>query len=306
MRFFHGTNINFVGKRFVAFAFSGTLTLITIVSIIMHGGFNTSIDFIGGTMVQLKFERSVVADVGKMRTIVNGLGFGGSEIKTIGLPQDNEIQIIVKKKAEGTFVGDQIKAALAKDFSGNAFEVRKEEQVGPKVGGELARNAIIAVLLSCVAMIIYLAFRFSLPFGIGTIVATGHDVIVILGAISLLNIEMSIPMVAAILTIIGYSVNDTIVIFDRIRENMHSAGTKLSIEDNINKSVNQTLSRTIITASTVLMVSLVTYVVFFNSGEVIKDFAFAMIVGSIIGTYSSIFIASPVLIYWNKKWKVKV
>jgi len=305
MQFFKSPNIDFIGNRNKAFVFSGMLFVITIVSIIMHKGLNASIDFIGGTVVQLKFEKPIEGDLGTIRSIITELDFGSPEVKTIGSKGDNEIQIIVKKRAEGTLVGDAIKNGLKEKYGDNPFDLRREEKVGPKIGKELQRNGTIAIFLSLIVIVFYIGIRFHLPFGIAAIVALFHDVVVTIGVFSVLDAEFSLPIVAALLTIVGYSLNDTIVVFDRIRENMGGLSSKKSLNEKINTSINQCLSRTIITSMTTLVVVVTLFVFFFNSGDVLKYFSGALITGILIGTYSSIYIASPVLILWNRKWTIK-
>lgn len=310
MQILSSTNINFIGHRNKAFIFSGVLFLVTIVSLFYHPfrqgiGPNWSIDFVGGTLVQLRFEKPVRDDLGQIRNIVGELGFGTPEIKTIGVEKDNELQIVVKRRREGTTVASEIKTALTKNYPDNPFQLRREEKVGPKIGGELQQKALWAVLLSLVAIVIYIGIRFHLPFGIAAIAALFHDVIITIGAFSMANAEFSLPVVAALLTIVGYSLNDTIVVFDRIRENLGGSVAKRSFEDRVNASINQCLSRTIITSLTTLVVVVTIFVAFLNSGDVIADFAGALLVGVLAGTYSSVFIASPVLVLWNRKWSIK-
>lgn len=305
MQLFKSTNINFIGNRNKAFIFSGALFVITIASLIVHKGPNLSIDFIGGTVVQLKFEKPIHEDLGTIRSIIEGLNFGVPEVKTIGNRADNEIQVIVEKKEAGTRVGDAIKKALQEKYSGNPFVLRREEKVGPKIGKELQRNGSIAIFLSLLVIVIYIGIRFHLPFGIAAIVALFHDVVVTIGVFSVVDAEFSLPIIAALLTIVGYSLNDTIVVFDRIRENFGGLSAKRSFEEKINNSINQCLSRTIITSLTTLIVVVTLFVFFFNSGDVLKYFSGALITGILVGTYSSIYIASPVLILWNQKWPIK-
>jgi preprotein translocase subunit SecF len=299
---FKNTNINFLGFRKKAFIISGILIAATFASIIYYGGFNLSVDFVGGTLTIIKFEKPVQKDIGKIREIINNLGLGSPEVKTVGTLDKNEVQITVKKKCEGSFVSDQIKSALSKEYSGNPFTIEKEERVGPKVSAELAQKALIAILLSWMAIVIYMAFRFKLPHGVAAVSGLIHDVIITTGVFTIRDAEISLSFVAAILTVIGYSLNDTIVVFDRIRENTHKGQTGKSFEDLINSSINQTLSRTIITVLTVLFV---VSLYFFLGGESTRDLSLAMLVGTIIGTYSTYFVSSPVLMYWNKKWPIK-
>ena len=299
---FKNTNYNFLGFRKKGFIISSLLILTTFGSIIYHGGFNLAVDFIGGTLTLFKFERPIQRDIGKIREIVNGLGLGSPEVKTVGTFEKNEIQITVRKKSEGSFVADQIKAALKKQYSDNPFSLEKEERVGPKVSAELAQKALVAVILSWIAIVIYMAFRFKLPHGIAAVTALIHDTILTTGVFTVRNAEISLSFVAAILMVIGYSLNDTIVVFDRIRENTHKGLIGKSFEDLINSSINQTLSRTIITVlTTIFAVSMY----FLLGGESTRDLSFAMLVGTIIGTYSTYYVASPVLMYWNKKWPIR-
>ncbi len=311
MQWFTSPNFNFIGNKNKAFIVSGLFLAVAVLSLFVpiypnRGiGLNMSIDFAGGTVVQLQFEKPVADDVGAIRDIVGELGYGKPEVKTIGRRADNEIQIIVKTKQEDAGVADKIKTALKADYGQNPFEVRRQEKVGPKVGGELGQKAVLSLLLALTAIVIYIGFRFHLPFGIAAIVALFHDVLVTVGVFSLANVEFSLPIVAALLTIVGYSLNDTIVVFDRIRENLGGSTAKRSFEDRVNASINQCLSRTVITSVTTLLVVLTVFGFFFTSGDVIKDFALALLVGVIVGTYSSMFIASPVLVLWNKKWPIR-
>jgi preprotein translocase SecF subunit len=299
---FKNTNYNFLGFRKKGFVISAILILTTFGSIIYHGGFNLSVDFVGGTLTLFRFEKPVQRDITKVRDIVNSLGLGSPEVKTVGAFDRNEIQITVKKKSEGSYVADQIKSALSKQYSENPFTLEKEERVGPKVSAELAQKALMAVLLSWIAIVIYMAFRFKLPHGIAAVAGLIHDVIITTGVFTIRNAEISLSFVAAILTVIGYSLNDTIVVFDRIRENTHRGQTGKSFEDLINSSINQVLSRTVITVLTVLFV---VTMYFFFGGESTRDLSLAMLVGTVIGTYSTYFVSSPVLMYWNKKWPIK-
>jgi len=305
LRIFAHANYNFIGNRNKAFVFTGVCLLVTIISIIYHKGLNYSIDFTGGTMVQLKFQNPVMGDLGRIRSIVNGLGLGSPEVKTIGQEKDNEIQIIVKKQSEEDLVSQEIATALSKGYGENGFEIRKEEKVGPKVGGELKKGALISLLLSLAAIIIYVGMRFNFPFGVAAVLCLFHDALVTIGLFSVLNIELSLSMIAALMTIIGYSLNDTIVVFDRIRENMGGTMHKQSFEDKVNQSINQTISRTIITSVTTLLAIGTVLVIFFSSRDVVSDFALAMTFGTVMGTYSTIFIASPIVVLWNRRWPIK-
>jgi len=311
MKLFNETNINFIGNKNKAFVFSVILIVVSIVSLFIPRGKgdtigpNMSIDFVGGTLVRLKFNVDIRDRLGDVRNVISALELGNPEIKTIGRAEDNEVQITVKKKSEDDRVAATISSALEEAFGADAFTVEKKEMVGPKIGGELGQKAVWSVILSLIAIVIYIGFRFKLPFGIASIVALFHDVIIVIGVFSVFNVEFSLPMIAALLTIVGYSLNDTIVVFDRIRENLGGTVVKKSFEDRVNTSINQCLSRTIITSLTTFLVVVTIFVAFLNSGDVLRDFALALLVGVVVGTYSSMFIASPVLIMWNKKWPIK-
>lgn len=298
IQFFKGSNYNFIKWRTHAVTLSMLIILAGLTTVIVRGGLNFSIDFVGGTLVQLKFEKDTKSDISKIRSIVNAIGFGSPEVKTIGAIENNELQITVRKKGEGAEVSDAIEKAIAKEYAQNNFEVRKVETVGPKIGGELKRNTIIAALLSLLGILIYVGIRFNLPFGVASIIPLFHDGIVTLAIYVMLDYEITLTFVAAILTILGYSINDTIVIFDRIRENCKGGLRGRKFEDIINTSVNETLSRTIITSLTTLFVVLC---LFLLGSEAIKDFAVTLLIGFIAGTYSTIYIASPILISWHKR-----
>lgn len=294
------SKINFIGVRHIAITCSIIAILAGIGSIAVRG-LNFSIDFAGGTLVQIKFEKPVHGDIAKIRAIVAGLGFGTPEVKTIGAIEKNELQVMVRQQVENNKVADDIKAALQKDLNSNPFEVRRVENVGPKIGSELRRNAIIASLLSLLSILIYVGFRFNLPFGVAAVIPLFHDTMITIGVFSLLGREISLTFLAALLTIIGYSLNDTIVIFDRIRENIKGGLRGKKFDETVNASINQTLSRTIITSATTLFVIISLFVL---GSEAIKDFALALLVGIGIGTYSSVYVASPVLIWWQKRWTI--
>lgn len=301
MQIFKKTNINFIGFRRVAITCSLIFILVGVISVILHRGLNLSIDFAGGTLIQMKFEKPVRSDLAKIRQIITNLGHGSPEVKTIGQVDNNELQVTVRKQGEGTSVADEIKSVLGKEYADNKYEVLRVENVGPKIGGELKRNALIASLLSLLAILIYVGFRFHIPFGVAAVIPLFHDLLVTIAVFSLLNREVSLPFIAALLTIIGYSLNDTIVIFDRIRENLRGGLRGKSFIDMVNTSINQTLSRTIITSLTTLFVVAALFVL---GSEAIKDFALALLIGVVTGTYSSIYIASAVLLWWHKRWPV--
>lgn len=302
VQIFKNTKIDFLGYRKIAIGFSLVLTLITIVSLIAHRGFNYSIDFVGGSLVQLKFEKPVKNDLHKIRNAVASLNYGTPEVKSIGAEANNELQITIKKKADLTKIGEELKTVIQKNYPENQFQVRRYETVGPKVGGELKWDAILSLTLAFIAILIYIAFRFQISFGVACLIPLFHDVIVTAGVFSVFNIEFSLLLVTALLTIVGYSLNDNVIIFDRIRENMKAGTKNKTFAQIINDSINQTLSRTIITSGITFVVITLLYI--FGS-DAIKDFSLAMMIGVVIGTYSTIYIASPILLWWHEKWPAK-
>ena len=303
MRLFSNTNYSFMNFRKIAFIISGELVLSSLISEILHGGPRFGIDFRGGTFIELRFldkndpAAPVTVPIEDVRNVFVQLGLGNSEIKNYGTPQDVSIQL--DNSDDATMLN--IKSQLEKAFPQYDIQERRRETVGPKIGGELVLSAVYAILFSMLLILIYIMFRFEFRFGVGAIVALFHDIIITLGVFSLFNIEVTVPIIAALLTIIGYSLNDTIVVYDRIRENMKTFKRKTGDFANlVNRSINETLSRTIVTSGTTLMVVIVLYIF---GGEVIKDFALALICGIGVGTYSSIFIASPVLVEWEERAK---
>jgi preprotein translocase subunit SecF len=289
------SNIRFVGRIREALIFSLVLIAISLLSLVIKGGPRYGIDFEGGTLVQIKFFNAV--DIGEVRNSLDTLAIEGLSVQEFG-DQEEQEYLVTMKKTTGELEGlaDTIKNALTSTFGNDALEMRRVEMVGPKVGKDLRRKGMLAVVFSLLGMLVYIWWRFELRFGIGAIFCLVHDVTITLGALSLTNKPIDLPIIAALLTVVGYSVNDTIIISDRIRENMKKM-SRGRLKDIVNKSINQTLSRTCITAGTTLMVVVA---LFFLGGEVIHDFAFTLLVGIFAGTYSSIFIASPLLIVWEK------
>lgn len=306
LRIFKETKIKFIEYQKWAITFSLILTALTFVSIGYHmvamkRMFNWSIEFVGGTLVQVKFEKPIKNDISKVRSIVEGLGYGGSEIKMIGAEENNDLLIIVRKAAEATTIGAEIRNALSKGMPENPFVLGRQEAIGPKIGGEMKSNAILAVLLSLVGILLYVWFRFKASFGVACVVPLFHDVIITIGCFSVMDKEFSLTFIAALLTIMGYSLNDNVVIFDRIRENMRLGLKGRSFIDLVNLSINQTLSRTIITSGITFVVVTVLWLL---GSETIKNFALALMIGVIFGTYSTIYIASVLLVWWNKRWPI--
>ncbi|APF19547.1 protein translocase subunit SecF [Caldithrix abyssi] len=294
MRFFGKTNIQFIKVRKIAYIISLSLITLSIVSLILHGGPRYNIDFTGGTLVQLKFEKPI--EIQKVRSAIAEHGFGDAEIKHFGAPNEVVIRVGIVESDEE--VATVIEKSITEKIPENPYIVERVEKVGPKIGHELVLDAIKAILWSMILILIYIMWRFEFKYSIGAIAALAHDITITLGVFSLFDIEISAPIIAALLTIVGYSLNDTIVVYDRIRENLKSIkrGSK-EMPTIINRSINETLSRTVVTSGTTLMVVVVLY---FFGGEVLRTFAFALIVGIGIGTYSSIFVASPILVDW--KW----
>ncbi len=302
MRFFGKTQFDFMGKRSLWYKISGTVILIGLLSIAFKG-FHYGIDFLGGTELIVEFNQA--PDYGKIRTMLSENGFPKSELKGYG--EETRVLIRTDIQGEGMVVGTKIKEALDKSFPELSPKVLQEQKIGAKIGNELRKDALYAIIASLFAIGIYIAFRFEFIFGVGAIAALLHDVLVTLGFVSIFDgvtaytsFEIDQNMVAAFLTIVGLSVNDTVVIFDRIRENRKIYRSMPLIEI-INKSLNETLSRTIITSGTIFLITLI---LFFLGGEVNRGFAFALTVGITTGTYSSIYIASAVVLdYTNRKAK---
>jgi preprotein translocase SecF subunit len=263
-----------------------------LISLAVKGGPDLSIDFEGGVLLQMKFQSPVATE--DVRAALADVGYPSAEIQRFRT--GNEI-LIKAPVVEGEDVTEDIKSALGDRFSGNPFEMRREELVGPKVGRELGKNAIWAIVAGLGAILVYVAFRFEFRFAVAAVAALFHDVLVTLGIFSLTGKEVSLAVVAAFLTIVGYSLNDTIVVFDRIREDLRKYHRE-RYDGVINASINETLSRTTMTSLTTLIVVLL---LFFVGGEVLRDFSFALLIGVVVGTYSSIFVASPILVEWYNK-----
>lgn len=286
----HDTNYDFVGKRHLAIGFSWLLILIGIASLVIKGGPSYGIDFAGGTLVQIKFSDQTSAE--HLRKALSGIDLRGLTIQQVG-EQGNEFLVRVQESSENldTLAG-KIQATLENDYGAGKLEIRRTEMVGPQVGKDLRNKGVQAILFAIAGMLLYITFRFEFRFGLGAIVATIHDVLITLGFMSLLNLEIDLTVIAGFLALVGYSVNDTVIVCDRIRENMgklHNQPLSLII----NRSVNETLSRTIMTSGLTLLSVIALYLV---GGSVIHNFAFVLLVGIIVGTYSSIFVASPIII----------
>jgi len=285
MRFIKsGSTIDFMGKRRLALVFSGAAMVVAVIAIVLRG-LNLGIDFTGGTLIEVSYRQDV--DIAQVRKVLAEAGFENASVQQFGTPRD--ILIRLQQQDSGrSKVSDQVFASLSKAADGQV-ELRRVEFVGPQVGDELTEDGALAVLVALMAILIYVALRFEWRFSLGSVIALVHDVLFTLGLFALLQIEFDLTVLAAVLAVIGYSLNDTIVVFDRVRENFRKL-RKGTPEEVINISLNQTLSRTLMTSFTTILVLLA---LFFLGGEIIHAFAFALLVGIFIGTYSSIYVASP-------------
>ena len=335
-------NIDFIGKHNIGFVLSIILIVISAGSLFIHKGPNYGIDFVGGTLIQIKFSKAV--PVGNIRTGLATIGFKDASVQNFGHSGDHEF-LIRTSNSQMTNQGlSQSISDAVKASTGIAPEIRRVEMVGPQVGADLRKKALLAVFYSLLFITIYISGRFELKwmlsgvtagslmtavyflsifnvsmillitaalivtlvlfwslrlkYAMGAIVALLHDILITIGIFSILDLDFSLPIIAALLTIIGYSLNDTIIVFDRIRENIKGANTNENLPALFNKSINETLSRTILTSATTLVVL---FALYFLGGEIIHNFAFAMIIGVIIGTYSSIFVATPIVLAANKR-----
>jgi preprotein translocase subunit SecF len=290
MRLFAKANYKFLERRRNAYMVSGTAIVLGILSIILHGGLNYGVDFTGGTLFQVRFHNAVTAS--EVRSTLGGAGLSNLQVQNFG--GESEFLIRMAEFIEGgdRALADRVNQILTDGFGADTYTIVRTEAVGPRVGAELRERAAGAVAIAFVLTLIYLGFRFEWRFGLAAIIATFHDIMITFGVISILSIEISLPTVAAILTIIGYSLNDTIIIFDRIRENLKKH-RRLAYLEILDLSINETLPRTVMTSGTTLAV-LLALAVF--GGAVIREFTIVLITGVIVGTYSSIFVASPALL----------
>jgi len=296
MEFFRHANFDFIGNRKYGYLFSTILMLIGIISLILHGGPRYNIDFTGGTLIQLKFDKNVQID--QIRNALSAKGFGDSEIKHYG--ELDEVVIRANIQKEGEELATVIEPIIREAIPDNPFVEARVEKVGPKIGKELIADALYAVFWSMLLMLIYVMWRFEFRYGLAAILALFHDSLITVGIFSVLDMEISSQIVAAILTLIGYSINDTIVVFDRVRENLKvRSKDSIGYVATVNRSINETLSRTIITSLATLTVVVV---LFFFGGEVLRGFSFALIVGIIIGTYSSIWVATALVVEWHLRF----
>lgn len=287
------TNIDFMGKRNLAFAFSGIMVLLGLVATVQiaRGTANLGIDFAGGTAVQLKFDQPVRID--EARAALDRNGLSGVDLQEF----TSENKLLVRMKTTTTIeqkVADRVVEIFGKEFPSNRFVVESSTEIGPTVGHKLQEDALIAILISFAGIILYIAARFEFRFGVAAAISTFHDVLAVLALFYMLDKEITLLVVTALLTLAGYSLTDTVVVFDRIRENLR-VRRRDGLEPTINNAINQVLSRTIVTSLTVVLVLIPLTVA---GGEVLHDFSLALLVGVIFGTYSSVFVASPILVIW--------
>ena len=302
MRLFQNASYQFIEKRRTAYVVSAAVILLGIAAMVFNvatlgSWVRYGVDFTGGSLVQVQFQDDV--SVEELRAALGGLeitrfGDVGLHEFVIRAPLDDESSI--------SAVAEELEEQVASGLPGRSFEVVRTELVGGKVGDELEQKALLAILFSFAITLIYLAVRFELRFGLAAVIATAHDIVITLGFLALFRLEIALPTVAAILTILGYSLNDTIVVFDRIRENLGmKGGRKRDPVEVVNQSINETLPRTVLTSGTTLAVLSALLIL---GGAVIRDFTIVLILGVVIGTYSSIFVASPALIEIQKRWGV--
>ena len=300
LRLFKDAHYDFIGIRRWAYGFSALLIIPGLLWLLATG-LNYSVEFTGGTLIQIRTTTPI--GTGAIRTaLING-GVTGAEVQTFGSETEYAVRARVSAERAGTEAGTEetvsaVQRALDVGLGNGTYTIVRREAVGPKVGRELQEKALIAILFSFVVTLIYLAFRFEWRFGLAAIIATAHDIVATIAFIRYLNLEVSLVVVAAVLTIVGYSLNDTIVIFDRVRENLRKY-RRQNLYDILNLSVNETLPRTILTGGSTLATALV---LSFFAGEVIKPFALVMTFGILVGTFSSIYVASPILMGVEARW----
>jgi protein-export membrane protein, SecD/SecF family len=300
---FHGVNIDWLGKKWYFLGFSLIFSIAGIISMAVHWAhigspIPLSVDFKGGTQVQVQFQQA--PDLAQIRQATSAAGLSDATVVNYDDPSKNEVLISLPEQTNEAAMDsgrEQIEGALKAHY-GNPFTVRNVQVVGPTVGNQLKRQATLATLYSMAGMLIYLWFRFQLIYGVAAVVACFHDTLITIGAFALTDREMSLTVIAAILTLVGYSMNDTIVVFDRIRENLRISRRE-SLPELVNRSINQTLSRTVLTSGLTFLTVLS---LFIFGGPVLKGFSFALVVGILIGTYSSIAVAAPMLVAWQE-WR---
>ena len=301
LRILHDTKIDFIKHWRSAVIVTVAFIVLGFGSAVLNGWFDYSIEFTGGTLMQLEFREA--PDVARLRATIDRAGIRNSEITQYGSPTTYTVRAqdaaqVAQQAAGAEGVSKKITTALKADLGENAFTLSRSEAVGPRVGAELRRGAIIAILVSFLVTLAYLAWRFEWRFGVAAVIATAHDIVATLAFMKLLDLEISLTVVAAVLTVIGYSLNDTIIIFDRVRENLRK-NRREPLYDTLNRSVNETLPRSVLTHGTTIAA---TVALLLLAGEVIRPFAWVMTFGIFTGTFSSIFVASPILMWVEAKW----
>jgi preprotein translocase subunit SecF len=302
LRIFHDTKFDFIKWWRWAAGITAVFIVVGLASFAITGGVRYSIEFTSGTLVQVTFKQS--PDVGEIRATLDAAGITGAEIQQFG----SDSEYVIRAQDHGTTEASaadtpakRIQAALDQKYGATAYTIVRTEAVGPRIGSELRRGAAVAMLLASIVTLIYLAIRFEWRFGVAAVLSTAHDVLVTLAFIKIMHIEVSLTIVAAILTLLGYSGNDTIIIFDRVRENLKK-DRKTPLYDILNRSINETLPRSVLTHATVLAATLS---LLFFAGEVIRPFAVVMTFGVFVATFSSIYVASPLLLYIETRWPRK-
>ncbi len=298
MEFIGKTRIDFIGKRHISFIISGIISIIGIIGIIQiaRGEANMGIDFSGGTAMQLQFNKAITLEDARKALNANGL----KEVELQEIKEGNKLLIKMRKSTTDLGkVTESVEGVFKKEFSGNGFIVESSTEIGPSIGEKLRKDTLFAIVIAMVGIIIYIAWRFDFKFGIAAAIATLHDVLAIFAVFFVMHKEVNLLLITAVLTVAGYSLTDTVVVFDRIRENLHK-NAKESLSKVFNTSINEVLSRTIITSLTTFLAA--TSLTLFG-GEVIHDFAFALVVGVAVGTYSSVFVASPIVVVWENRAK---
>lgn len=300
LRIFHNTKYDFIRWWRVAVGLTVAFIALGIGSLALKG-VNYSIEFTGGTLKQLSFKTAT--DPGKIRTVLDRGGYHDAEIQQFGSPRDFTLRVrgaeeVAAQAAGAELVSKRVDSVLYSAFGQNNVTVVRTEAIGPRVGNELRRNALIAIMLSFAITLVYLAIRFEWRFGLAAVIATGHDIFTTLAFVKLMHLEVSLTVVAALLTVLGYSLNDTIIIFDRVREDLRK-GRKESLYDTLNRAINETLPRSILTHATTAAATLALLIF---AGEVIRPFAWVMLFGIVTGTFSSIYIAGPVLLWIERKY----
>lgn len=293
-----GINLDLIGKRTIALSLSAVILLIGFVSLLVKGGPNYGIDFAGGTLIQVQIHTET--DAADIKEAFRDVEMESVTVQHFG-DEGNEFLIRTPESSDREDLSESVSTALESRFGEENFQVRRVEMVGPQVGQELRKKGLMAIAYAMVGILIYITWRFEFRFALGAIIALFHDVLITLGVFSLFNREIDLPIIAAFLAIIGYSLNDTIIVYDRIREN-RGRHHEENFKTVVNRSINETLSRTVLTSGTSLLVVLS---LFFLGGGVIHNFAFALLIGILVGTYSSIFVASPMLVFWEDYKKSK-